>query len=329
MRVLSVFNIKGGVGKTSSSINLAYLAARSGHRTVLWDLDPQAAATFTFRIRPRVSGGLRRVMLGKAPATSLLRASDYPRLDVAPAEFADHDLEAMHVDLSGQAVREVLEQLEGEYDVAILDCTPGMSALSEGVFEGSDALLCPTVPTTLSLRTLAQLMKYLKTRKGPRLPVMPFFSMVDRRKSLHNHVCSWVVEQKLGFLSAEIPYSSLMEQMAVRREPLFGFAASSPPARAFEQLWLEIEERSRETKTKSRLYKKSARRSIERVVREGAGAFDSARGTLRPARRQGPARLVQPPAVPFDEPVVRPEPDSSDEPPPEGRDERSRRHSDV
>jgi chromosome partitioning protein len=58
-RVLATYNIKGGVGKTSAAVNLAYLAARDGARTLLWDLDPQGASTYLFRVKPKVKGGGR------------------------------------------------------------------------------------------------------------------------------------------------------------------------------------------------------------------------------------------------------------------------------
>ena len=61
-RVLATYNIKGGVGKTSAAVNLAYLAAQAGHPTLLWDLDPQAASTYLFRVRPKVKGGGRGLL---------------------------------------------------------------------------------------------------------------------------------------------------------------------------------------------------------------------------------------------------------------------------
>ena len=67
MKVLASYNIKGGVGKTSTAVNLAYLAAREGRRTLLWDLDPQGAATYLFRVRPRVKGGGRGLVTRKRP----------------------------------------------------------------------------------------------------------------------------------------------------------------------------------------------------------------------------------------------------------------------
>ena len=65
MKILATYNLKGGVGKTSSAVNLAYLAARDGYRTLLWDLDPQGAASFYFRVKPRIKGGVERLVRRK------------------------------------------------------------------------------------------------------------------------------------------------------------------------------------------------------------------------------------------------------------------------
>jgi cellulose biosynthesis protein BcsQ len=64
MRIIGVYNIKGGVGKTATAVNLAYLAARDGLRTLVWDLDPQGAASFYFRIKPRIKGGSTKMLRG-------------------------------------------------------------------------------------------------------------------------------------------------------------------------------------------------------------------------------------------------------------------------
>ena len=61
-KVLATYNVKGGVGKTSAAVNLAYLAAHAGSRTLLWDLDPQGASTYLFRVRPKVRGGGRKLV---------------------------------------------------------------------------------------------------------------------------------------------------------------------------------------------------------------------------------------------------------------------------
>jgi cellulose biosynthesis protein BcsQ len=256
------------VGKTASAVNLAWLAARSGTRTLLWDLDPQAAATYTFRIAPGVRGGARALLNGADDLAESIRGSDFSGLDVLPADFSYRTLDALfdEVDDPALRLRALLARLGAEYDLVLLDCPPGLSRVAEAVFSSADALLAPTVPTTLSLRTLAQLMKHLKKR-AERPRVLPFFCMVDARKSLHRDVVRWVTERELGFLDAKIPYASPVERMGVERAPLFSFAASSAAARAYEALWREIETRLANGTVPPEPVSRDARHTLEQIAR--------------------------------------------------------------
>ncbi len=88
MKILATYNIKGGVGKTSTAVNLAYLAAKEGYRTLLWDLDPQGAASFCFRIKPKVKGGVQAIRRRKNILDKAVKATDYEGLDLIPADFS-------------------------------------------------------------------------------------------------------------------------------------------------------------------------------------------------------------------------------------------------
>ncbi len=242
MKVFALYNIKGGVGKTTAAVNLSWLSAREAVRTLIWDLDPQGAATFTFRIKPKVQGGGREVMRDADAFHSSIKGTDFDYLDLLPADFSYRNLDRI-LDRGGEPeerLARVLEPLVSEYDRIFLDCPANISLLSENVFSAADVLLVPTIPTVLSLRTLARLMKHLKTRDSRPPAVLPFFSMVDRRKRLHREVCDFAAEAGLGFLSKEIPYSSVIEQMGVRRNPVGAYAHSSAPSRACAELWAEI-----------------------------------------------------------------------------------------
>lgn len=229
------------MGKTVSAVNLAYSSARSGARTLLWDLDPQGSATFLLRIQPEVRGAARKLLCGEVDLAQALRGSDFEGLDVLPSDVRYRKWTEVLARANGSALgfRELLAPLADEYEHVFLDCAPGLSSVSESIFDSADALVVPSLPTPLSLRTLAQLMKHLKDRaRRPR--VLPFFSLVDARKTLHRSVCRWAEEQSLGFLATEIPYSSLIEQMSVQRCPLAVLAPHSAVAGSFERLWREI-----------------------------------------------------------------------------------------
>lgn len=242
MRVLATYNIKGGVGKTATAVNLGYLAAAGGTRTLVWDLDPQGAASFYYRIKPRIKGGGKKLIQGKTELDSRIKATDFPGLDLLPADFSYR-----HLDLELEATKKpvkqigrVLAPLSREYELLIIDCAPSISLVSESVFRAADVLLVPTIPTPLSLRTLLQLLRSLQTLRAKKLGVFPFFCMVDRRKALHRQTADLAAEIPVPFLQSQIPYSSLVEQMGIYRAPLHTFARTSTPARAYERLWREI-----------------------------------------------------------------------------------------
>jgi len=242
VRVLATYNIKGGVGKTATAVNLAYLAARSGIRTLLWDLDPQGAACFYLRIKARMKGGGKKLVQGDLDLDDRIKATDFNGLDVLPADFSYRHLD-LELEKAKNPVRQIgriLKPLAKEYELLLIDCAPSISLVSESVFRASDVLLVPTVPTPLSLRTLLQLLKSLKGLRTKRLGVYPFFCMVDRRRSLHRSTADLAQESPIPFLRSEIPYSSLVEQMGARRAPLHTYARSSKPAVAYDSLWDEV-----------------------------------------------------------------------------------------
>jgi cellulose biosynthesis protein BcsQ len=242
VRILATYNIKGGVGKTASAVNLAYLASRAGNRTLLWDVDPQGAASFYFRIKPKIKGGAERLVQKRTNLESRIRETDFEGLHLLPADFSyrNLDLELERTNKPLTRIKKILEPLEKHYDLLIIDCAPSISLVSEGVFRAADALLVPTIPTPLSLRTLLQLLRTLSTTQPKKLGVFPFFCMVDRRRSLHRSTADLADESPVPFLGTEIPYSSLVEQMGARRSPLHTFARTSKPAQAYEALWQEI-----------------------------------------------------------------------------------------
>jgi cellulose biosynthesis protein BcsQ len=246
MRVVAVYSMKGGVGKTTTAVNLAHLSARSGARTLLWDLDAQAAATFAFRVRPKVAGfGPKSVERGRG-LLEAIKSTDYDNLDLLPADFAYRRLDRYleRLEHPEQGLVDLLQRVGEGYAHVFLDCPAGFSALTRGVLAAADAVLVPTIPTVLSLRTLWRLLERIARHGGtPRL--FALLSMVDRRKALHRKVCEWAAERDDLFLRAEIPYASVVEQLSVRRTPLAFAAPQDPAARAFEAASNELMARLR------------------------------------------------------------------------------------
>ena len=243
MSVVAVYNMKGGVGKTTTAVNLSYLAATSGRRTLLWDLDPQAAASYAFRIRPHVDGFGKKLLKNGRALAEAIKATDYENLDVLPADFTYRKLDRLlaRVGKSERVIAKLLEALGSDYDFVFLDCPAGFSLLTEGIFHSADAVLVPTIPTMLSLRMVARLVKWADKSES-QVALSAFFSMVDRRKSLHRRASEWSAEHPELFMTAQIPYASIVEQMAIRRMPLAAFAPKDAATSAFASVWEELQQ---------------------------------------------------------------------------------------
>jgi len=245
VKTLATYNIKGGVGKTAAAVNLAYLAARGGRRTLLWDLDPQGAASYLLRVRPRVKGGGKALISGKKALDQAAKPTEFDRLDLVPADLTYRNLDLVldAAKKSTQRIARLLDPLEDDYDLAILDCPPGISLASENVLHAADVLLVPLIPTTLSVRTLEQLTEFAAELEYPPA-LFPFFTMVDGRKRLHREVVDRLRAERKDLAATVIPALSVVEQMAVHRAPLPVFAPRSPVTRSYESLWEEVRARA-------------------------------------------------------------------------------------
>ena len=241
MRVIAIYNMKGGVGKTTAAVNLSYYSAAAGRRTLLWDLDPQGAASFAFRIRPHVDEvGKKSLTTGEAFAAAI-KETDYGNLDLLPADFAYRKVDRLLGQLGQpeRVVTDLIARVGRGYDTVFLDCPAGFTLLTEGIFAAADVVLVPTIPTVLSLRMVARLIKSAD-RCGSPCALAAFFSMVDRRKSLHRRACDWSARHPELFLPAQVPYASIVEQMAVRRMPLPEFAPRDASTQAFVEIWRQV-----------------------------------------------------------------------------------------
>lgn len=245
MKIIASYNIKGGVGKTTTTVNLAFLAAASGYKTLVWDLDPQGASSYYFRIKPKIKGGSKDLIAGKRELDRLIKGTDFDNLHLLPADFSFRNLDLV-LDAGKKPtmrLHKLLKPLADEYDFIFLDCPPNISLLSEAVFVAADALLSPIIPTTLSLRTLEQLKSFIHDNELKNLKLIPFFSMADKRKKMHLNLMEIMCEQHPEILTTIIPYSSEIEKMGIRRMPLAGYSTKGHAIEAYQQLWQEVLQR--------------------------------------------------------------------------------------
>jgi cellulose biosynthesis protein BcsQ len=258
MAVLATYNVKGGVGKTATVVNLAHRAAATAAagsgNTLVFDLDPQGAASYYFRAAPKARRPGKSLVRGKVRIEEAIAPTDFAGIDLIPSDFSFRHLDVVLDGAKdpGRSLERVVRPLRKRYEHVFLDCPPSISRLSENVFNAADALLVPIIPTTLSLRALDQLDGFLAKRKQRSPLVLPFFSMVDRRKRLHRELIGDLCLAHPDILRAVVPSSAAVERMGAHQAPVAAFDRRSSAVAAYAELWDEVLDRLASSRARSR-----------------------------------------------------------------------------
>ncbi|MBR4399905.1 MAG: ParA family protein [Aeriscardovia sp.] len=253
-RVVSVTNQKGGVGKTTTTVNVATSFAAEGVPVLVIDLDPQANTSSSLGARQR-GRGIYEVMTGQLEMEEAVRKSPlFPSLDVVPSSI---DLSAIELEMAGEAKREAilkkrlfsyLERSGKKYEYVFIDCAPSLGLLVLNALTSSQEVLIPVQVEYYALEGLSQLLKTIdlvRLNFNPGLKgVMMILNMVDKRTLLSRKICQAVKEAYPSMvLSSSIPRLVRVAEAAAAGESLTSFDPASPAAVAYRQACLEIAER--------------------------------------------------------------------------------------
>jgi len=244
MAIIAVYNIKGGVGKTATSVNLSYMSALTGNNTLLCDLDPQGSSSYYFRVKSKKKFSADRFLEGGSKLERSIRGTDYDCLDILPADFSYRNLDITldHMKKSQRRLKQVLTPLTEEYRHIFLDCPPNITLLSENIFYAADILLIPFIPTTLSMLSFTKLLDFFKESNIDRNKLYVVFSMVEQKKKIHQDMMRHF-EGKKHILNAYVPYVTDIEKMGLYRQPVPAHLPDSKAGQAYAELWQEIEEK--------------------------------------------------------------------------------------
>ncbi|MBV7265937.1 ParA family protein [Erythrobacter ani] len=237
MASIAVYSVKGGVGKTTFAVNLAWCAATISRRqTLLWDLDPANGSGFLLGVEAKKKRAAESVFSADRSPAKLIRKTDYDNLHLLPADESIRTLDRQFSQIGKKKrLAKLTAALAKEYDRIIFDCPPVLNEVSAQVMRAADLVIVPLPPSPLSTRAFETVVAEVRGSGKAHPPILPVLSMLDMRRNLHKQAREanpkWPV----------VPLASAIEQCAVSRSPVGAFAPRSPGARAFAQLWTAIE----------------------------------------------------------------------------------------
>jgi len=252
-RIFTVANQKGGVGKTTTTVNIAAALSMGGLRVLVIDLDPQGNASTALGIEHRQSAGVYEVLMGSAQISEVIqKVAGFPVLDCVPSNTS---LANAEINLVSMVARELqlkaaIDEISANYDYIFIDCPPSLGLLTINAFAGSKELLIPIQTEYYALEGLSQLLEtysVVKKRLNPSLNLSTIvLTMFDGRTRLSNDVAANVRSHFPNeLIDIPIPRAVRVSEAPSYNQTVMTYDPLSPGAIAYMQVAREIAERGK------------------------------------------------------------------------------------
>lgn len=244
--VFAIANQKGGVGKTTTAINLGADLAASGFRTLIVDLDPQANATAALGLSDPERMSVYDVVIDQAPLAGVIIGTSQPGLYIAPAgpDLAGAEVELVPAMAREHRLRTAIEAVAADYDAIIIDCPPSLGLLTLNGLNAATEVIVPVQCEYLALEGLSQLTRTLDAVKRALNPKLNLggllLTMYDNRTSLCRQVAAEVRRHFPNTFETVIPRSVRVSEAPSHGLPINQYAASSPAAKAYKAFAGEV-----------------------------------------------------------------------------------------
>lgn len=252
-KIIAIANQKGGVGKTTTAVNIAASIGYYGYRILLVDADPQGNATSGFGIQKRtVDRSTYEVLLGQCSAREAILTTPYKGVDLIPSSMALAAAELELADIRDRVMRlkEELVRVKGEYDFILIDCPPSLGMVTLNALSASDSLIIPIQCEYYALEGLSQLVttvRQVKRLYNPSIEIEGvLLTMYDGRLNLTLQV----VDEVKKFFPEKVFKNVIPRNVRLSEAPSFGqpvlyFDRNSRGAQAYEALTAEILDKNR------------------------------------------------------------------------------------